>query len=171
MCPISPAAPHAPRTSAPLTIKPPPSPVPSVRHIRCRLSRPAPKRHSPNAATFTSLSTKHGRDVRRATALERRTLRHPGTFTNSYTSPRSTSTGPGAPIPIPLIWAPRMPLVRVKDPTARATRSTKTPGRAASRQAKNSVATTRPVASTNPALTLVPPKSMPTVQPRRIEPS
>ena len=101
MWPRSPAAPWAPRRSAPSLMMPLPMPVATLTNIRWSTSR-NPMCCSPSAMTLTSLSTT-------TTRAERRLARTPGTSKPSQPGmiggfvgrPVACSTGPGSPMPTP----------------------------------------------------------------------
>ena len=109
MCPISPAAPDAPRSRAPSMMMPPPTPVLTVRNSICREPRPAPQRCSAKAAALASLSSVQ-RTLNCASISEARgTSCQPGRLGGEVTTPRASSTGPGAETPIAASCRPSTP--------------------------------------------------------------
>ncbi len=101
-CPISPAAPLHPVTIFPFWITPPPTPVPSVTITMLLNPLPPPRHCSPSAATLASLpALTFATPVSLLNSLATEKIPHPR-FTHLSTLPSSV-TGPGTPIPIPVI--------------------------------------------------------------------
>ncbi len=158
MWPNSPATPNLPRLTWPPSRMAPPMPVPRVIMTRWSSPRPAPKRHSAHAAVLASLSTMTGtarRDCRASRSGSSRQAR----WGANRTRERSASTQPAA--PMPTAWTScrsersRTSSTMVSSTTLGLLDLCGVSVRIFSRMT--------PSASTTPAITLVPPMSMPTV--------
>ncbi len=156
--PNSPATPYLPRLTCPSSRIAPPMPVPSVIMTRWSSPRPAPKRHSAQAAVLASLSTITGTTSREAMASRRGSSRQARCGANS-TLERSASTQPAAPMPTACTsWRSE------RSRTSSTMVSSTTFGLFdLSGVSVRRVSRMLPSASTTPAITLVPPMSMPTV--------
>ena len=99
--PISPATSDEPWYRRPPMMMPPPMPVPIVIPITLLAPFAAPSHHSPNVAQLASLSIRTGRRARSWMASRSGKLVHPR-FGVVTTMPRSRSSGPGEPTPIPI---------------------------------------------------------------------
>ncbi len=158
MWPNSPATPKRPRLTWPPSRIAPPMPVPRVIMTRWSSPRPAPKRHSAQAAVLASLSTMTGTTSRDCSASRSGSSRQARWGANS-TRERSASTHPAA--PMPTAWT-----------SCRSDRSSTSSTMVSSTTlglldlsgvSVRIFSRMIPSASTTPAITLVPPMSMPTV--------
>ncbi len=158
MWPNSPATPYLPRLTWPSSRIAPPIPVPSVIMTRWSSPRPAPKRHSAQAAVLASLSTRTG-TARRAEIASRRGSLRQARWGAKSTVARSASTQPAA--PMPTAWTSwrsersRTSSTMVSSTTLGLLDLSGVSVRTFSRMT--------PSASTTPAITFVPPMSIPTV--------
>ncbi len=133
-------------------------PVPSVIMTRWSSPRPAPKRHSAQAAVLASLSTMTGTASRDWSASRRGSSRHARWGANS-TRERSASTQPAAPMPTACTSCRSE-----RSSTSSTMVSSTTLGLLdLSGVSVRIFSRMIPSASTTPAITLVPPMSMPTV--------
>ncbi len=158
MWPNSPATPYLPRLTAPSSRIAPPMPVPSVIMTRWSSPRPAPKRHSAQAAVLASLSTMTGtarRPARRSRSGSLRQFR----WGAKRTVLRSASTQPAAPMPTACTSCRSE-----RSSTSSVMTSSTTLGLLdLSGVSVRTFSRIVPSASTTPAITFVPPMSMPTV--------
>ncbi len=156
--PNSPATPYLPRLTWPSSRIAPPIPVPRVIMTRWSSPRPAPNRHSAHAAALASLSTMTGTASRSASRSRSGSLRQDRCGANS-TRLRSASTQPAAPMPTACTSCrserSRTSSVMVSSTTLGLLDLSGVSARRFSRML--------PSASTTPAITLVPPMSIPTV--------
>ncbi len=156
--PNSPATPYLPRLTWPSSRMAPPMPVPSVIMTRWSSPRPAPKRHSAQAAVLASLSTRTGTARRPAMRSRSGSLRQDRWGANR-TRLRSASTQPAAPMPTACTSCRSE-----RSRTSSTMVSSTTLGLLdLSGVSVRSFSRMLPSASTTPAMTFVPPMSMPTV--------
>ncbi len=163
MCPNSPARPYLPRSTYPSRTTAPPMPVPRVSITMWSSPRPAPKRHSAQAAALASFSTITGNRSRSLSACWSGSLRQLRCGANS-TRERSASTQPAA--PMPTAWTSCRSASCSTSSTM--TSSTTLGLLLLSGVSVRSFSSTLPSPSTTPATTLVPPMSMPMVGSRSI---
>ncbi len=158
MWPNSPATPYLPRLTWPSSRMAPPMPVPRVIMTRWSSPRPAPKRHSAQAAVLASLSTMTG-TARRPWRESRRGSLRQARWGAKRTRARSASTQPAAPMPTACTSCrserSRTSSTMVSSTTLGLLDLSGVSVRIFSRML--------PSASTTPAITFVPPMSMPTV--------
>ncbi len=97
MCPMSPAAPSAPRCSVPsASTNPAPMPAPTVTNSTGNCSG-GTVRASPSAMRLTSLSTRTGQPSSPPSRSATGKPSQPGMIGGRTAMPRATSTGPGSP--------------------------------------------------------------------------
>ncbi len=156
-CPISPAAPRGPSRSWRSTTTPPPTPVPSVKKIIVRASRPRPNTNSPNVAARASFSRYTGQPIFGSRVARTGTSRHwVGKLGRNFVTPLARSTRPGTPIPRA---AGRVPACLARSLITAAIRSSTGPGPSWESVGCLASAMIRPSLSAMAALTFVPPRS------------
>lgn len=162
--PNSPATPYLPRLTRPSSSMAPPIPVPSVIMTRWSSPRPAPKRHSAQAAVFASLSTITGTASREEIESRRGSSRQARCGAKRIFA-RSASTQPAAPMPTACTsWRSE------RSSTSSTMVSSTTRGLLdLSGVSVRIFSRMLPSGSTTPAITFVPPMSMPTVGTRGAE--
>ena len=162
MWPISPPAPCAPSVILPLTMTPPPTPVPSVTITALRQPLAQPIQISPSAATLASLPTSTLMPSSRPDSwMETFRSPQPPRLAQTMGTIRLSSTGPGTPTPTPSTCSAVMPFSCILSFTALA----RFP-RMCSPALEVSVGTSHfssraPAVVNRPTLAVVPPRSMP----------